>query len=213
MSREPTSARAPNSDGGGSPSKEDTQAEGDGDGGETTSDGDGSDRRKKNGFLLGGEKAKDASIQVRREEKVAACSGFSRSDDVGLEKENNLHCNSIFTLFVDGISDGVNYLQVRGLFAQIGRVLNVFIQRQRKIGRSHRFGFARFSSLEVASQAINLLDGFRLGGTPLSVAWARFPRRGVAGSRVFAARDQRSSEHAGVLAGIGESTSVVFFRE
>lgn len=204
MSREPTSARVPNSIGGESPSKDATQAKGDGDGGETTSDGDGSDRRKEKGFHLGGEKAKGTSIPVRREEKEVVCNGYSRSDDVSLGKENNFHCSSVFTLFVDGISDGVNYLQVRGLFAQIGRVLNVFIQRQRKIGRSHRFGFARFSSLEVASQAINLLDGFRLGGTPLSVAWARFPRRGVAGSRVFAARDQRSSEHAGVLAGIGE---------
>lgn len=75
----------------------------------------------------------------------------SRSDDDSLGKENNVHRSSILTLFVDGISDRVNHLQVRVLFSQIRRVLNIFIQRQRKVGRSYCFGFAISSLLKVAS--------------------------------------------------------------
>lgn len=57
MSREPTafSARVPNSVRGGSPSYSASQTKGDKDDGETTSEGDGSDRRKEKGFHLGGE--------------------------------------------------------------------------------------------------------------------------------------------------------------
>lgn len=47
-----------------------------------------------------------------------------------------------YTLFIDGISSSVDYHQVRDLFQQHGKVKNLFIQRQRNLGRRFRFGFA-----------------------------------------------------------------------
>lgn len=40
--------------------------------------------------------------------------------------------------------------------------MNVFVQR--KVGRASRFGFVRYSLLELASRAISLLHGAQVGG-------------------------------------------------
>lgn len=55
----------------------------------------------------------------------------------------------IFTLFVDMILELVDYFLIRGIFAPIGSLVNVFIQRQRNIGRVSQFVFVWYSSLEL----------------------------------------------------------------
>lgn len=67
---------------------------------------------------------------------------------------NDKGARSCSTLFVDGISTSVRYHQVRNLFAQYGDLLNVFVQRTKKVGRQFRFGFVRFLSWDHASAAI-----------------------------------------------------------
>ncbi|XP_057425644.1 RNA-binding protein CP33, chloroplastic-like [Lotus japonicus] len=91
-----------------------------------------------------------------------------------------------FTLFVDGISEPADYYQIRGLFGQIGGLLNVFVQKQKRIGRAFRFGFVRYSSLDVASMAINLFNGVLFGGSILSAALAKFQRTGRGDQRLDA---------------------------
>lgn len=83
--------------------------------------------------------------------------------------------SSIFTSFVEGILDRFEYHQISSLFAQFGRIKNVFVQKQRKIIRRYRFRFVQFASLELASQVINLLNGFHLGDAFLFLATTRFP--------------------------------------
>lgn len=87
------------------------------------------------------------------------------------------------TLFVDRIPDFSGYFKICGLFGHIGSLLNVFVQQQRRFGRAFRFGFVRYSSLEVVSRKISLFNGVLVGGSVLSVALARFPRL-VASGRV-----------------------------
>ena len=40
-------------------------------------------------------------------------------------------------LFVDGIADGVGYLRIRELFYLFGKLRNVFLQRDKKMGGLH----------------------------------------------------------------------------
>lgn len=82
----------------------------------------------------------------------------------------------VCTLFVDGIAEEFGYHQVRRLFAHFGRLMNIFVQCNRKIGRRLRFGFVRFLSSDHASSAIKTLDGVRLGRASLSVMKARFSK-------------------------------------
>lgn len=82
------------------------------------------------------------------------------------------------TFLIDGISELVGYLQIRELFAQIGRVSKVFVQRSHKVGRNFRFGFVHFMSKAHAEEAITRLNGTKLGGIHLSVTVARYPVSG-----------------------------------
>src|ERR1044072_9826056 len=84
----------------------------------------------------------------------------------------------ISPLFVDDIRDMVDYHRVRNLFAEHGKLRNVFVQRVRKLGRKFRFGFVRFFSRKDASKAISALNGTKFGGAVLRIWWARSSRKG-----------------------------------
>src|ERR1044072_1031178 len=83
-------------------------------------------------------------------------------------------------LFVDGLVDSVSYQRIRDLFALFGKLRNVFVQRSRKQGRKHRFGFVRFLSRINATSAVEALNGIKVGGSVLYVAWDRFHFTGAA---------------------------------
>src|ERR1044072_322831 len=76
-------------------------------------------------------------------------------------------------LFVDGIADEVGYLRVRELFYLFGKLRNVFIQREKKKGRTFRFGFVRFLYRNNAVSAMRALNGLKVGGSTLRVSWAK----------------------------------------
>ncbi|XP_057436865.1 eukaryotic translation initiation factor 3 subunit G-like [Lotus japonicus] len=83
---------------------------------------------------------------------------------------------SCYSVFIDGIEDKVYYLHLRHLCSKFGKVLNLFVQRQRKSGRIWRFGFVRFGLREQALKAVRGLNGFRLGNASLAVSMARSPQ-------------------------------------
>src|ERR1044072_8128832 len=85
----------------------------------------------------------------------------------------------ISPLFVDGIGELVDYHRVRSLFAEHGRLRNVFVQRVRKLGHKFRFGFVRFFSRKYASKAISALNGTKCGGAMLRIGWARSSLKGT----------------------------------
>src|ERR1044072_6030860 len=78
-------------------------------------------------------------------------------------------------LFVDGIADGVSYHRIRDLFYLFGKLRNVFMQRDKKMGRIFRFGFVRFLSRNSAVSAMRALNGLKVGGSALRVTWAKPP--------------------------------------
>src|ERR1044072_3128420 len=93
----------------------------------------------------------------------------------GSEDPGDEHDGFPSPLFVDGIADGVGYHRVRDLFYLFGKLRNVFMQRDRKMGRSFRFGFVRFLSMNSAVSALWALNGLKVGGSALRVSWAKPP--------------------------------------
>ncbi|MCR9216632.1 MAG: RNA-binding protein [bacterium] len=73
---------------------------------------------------------------------------------------------------------------VRDLFAEHGQVSDVAIIMDRDTGRPRGFGFVEMPSDSEASEAINKLNGYDLGGRQLNVNEAK-PRedRGGGGGR------------------------------
>lgn len=55
---------------------------------------------------------------------------------------------------MDGISEEVGYSKIRVLFAHIGRIRKVFVQRKREVGRRFRFGFVHFLSWSDAETVV-----------------------------------------------------------
>src|ERR1044072_5429373 len=78
-------------------------------------------------------------------------------------------------LFGDGIADGVGYLRIRDLFYLFGKLRNVFIHRDKKMGQTFHFGFVRFLSRNNAVSAVRALNGLKIGGAALRVSWAKPP--------------------------------------
>jgi len=58
---------------------------------------------------------------------------------------------------------------VFALFAAYGPVLNVSIIRDSQSGNSRGFGFVTLSQVEMADQAIKLVNGYNVGGKVLNV--------------------------------------------
>lgn len=116
-------------------------------------------------------------------EDATSADGDQPCESDGSEDGGEAPSKPAFTLFVDGIPEFVSYYHIRGLFGQIGKLVSVFVQKQRRLGRAFRFGFARYSSLETASLAISLFNGVAMGGSILTVGLARFPRAESPGLR------------------------------
>lgn len=73
-------------------------------------------------------------------------------------------------MFVNDILESV-----RGPFAQHGKILDVFVQRLKKIWKKFHFGFVRLVEQEHVVKAINLLNGFKTGATFLSLCYGEVP--------------------------------------
>src|ERR1044072_5503763 len=95
-------------------------------------------------------------------------------EDAGSGKSSSGAWRS-YNLFIDGVSEYSSYSQIRHLFAQHGKVLNLFIQKQKKPGRRFRFGFVRFASKKQAVEAKDKVNGVKINGEAISVSVAKYP--------------------------------------
>jgi len=103
--------------------------------------------------------------------------------------------NFPFDTTVDELSD---------LFGRHGEVISAKIATDRETGRSRGFGFVEMASSEMASAAIENLNGADLGGRPLAVRVAE-ERRGPGGGGGGGGRPQRPGPggHGGPRSGGG----------
>lgn len=76
-----------------------------------------------------------------------------------VEGEGRGSRGSVYFVFIDGIGDHVTYLSLKREVRGFGKVMEVFLQRRKKQGRSSRFGFVRFKYKQDAEKAIECLDG------------------------------------------------------
>lgn len=86
-------------------------------------------------------------------------------------------------LYVGNLPYSASEDEIRDLFAQNGRtVTDVKLITDRETGRPRGFGFVEMGSSEEADSAIRDLNGFQMGGRPLTVNEAR-ERAGGGGGR------------------------------
>lgn len=154
MMRLPSSFPKPSARIGGGAVPKTTLVDDDGDGGDATGENDGPDLLTvRNPYdSCDSENPSEGSGWRKKKGLLVKEAAGSRDNNLDMRIEIDSSPRSVFTLFVNDIFDCIGYQLVRGMFAQIGTVV-----------RMYRFGFIRFSSLEVASHAINLLNGFLLG--------------------------------------------------
>lgn len=76
-------------------------------------------------------------------------------------------------LFVGGLPYSTTEEELRDLFAQAGAPETVQIIIDRETGRSKGFGFVEMTTDEEAANAINMFNGYELGGRKLQVNEAR----------------------------------------
>ena len=72
------------------------------------------------------------------------------------------------TIYVGNLPFTATEEEVRGLFAQHGKVDSVKLINDRETGRPRGFAFVEMGGGE-AQTAIELLNGFQMGGRPLRV--------------------------------------------
>jgi len=77
-------------------------------------------------------------------------------------------------LYVGNLPFNASEEQIRELFSQNGRtVTDVRLITDRETGRARGFGFVEMATREEADGAIRQLNGYSLGGRPLTVNEAR----------------------------------------
>ncbi len=85
-------------------------------------------------------------------------------------------------VFVGNLSFDTTREQLEALFAQVGEITEIVMPTDRDSGRPRGFAFVTYASPELASQAIERLNGTELGGRNLRVNEAmERPERSFAG--------------------------------
>jgi len=72
-------------------------------------------------------------------------------------------------VFVGNLEFKTTQREVEELFAQAGSVREVFLPADRATGRPRGFAFVEFESEEEVARAIEMFDGYELGGRALRV--------------------------------------------
>ena len=81
-------------------------------------------------------------------------------------------------VFVGNLAFKTSRDEVQSLFAQAGKIKDVFLPTDRESGRPRGFAFVEFESDEDAQRAIEKFNGYELGGRPLRVNAAEDRPRG-----------------------------------
>ena len=76
-------------------------------------------------------------------------------------------------LFVAGIPFSLTDQELSDAFAAVGTVTSAKVITDRESGRSRGFGFVEMSTDEEAENAINQLNGTKIGGREVTVNVAR----------------------------------------
>ncbi|HEY6843363.1 MAG TPA: RNA-binding protein [Thermoanaerobaculia bacterium] len=84
-------------------------------------------------------------------------------------------------VFVGNLAFKTSRDEVQSLFAQAGKIKDVFLPTDRESGRPRGFAFVEFESDEDAQRAIEKFNGYELGGRPLRVNAAEDRPRGAGG--------------------------------
>ncbi|KAK8715603.1 hypothetical protein V6N13_042933 [Hibiscus sabdariffa] len=84
--------------------------------------------------------------------------------------------NRTITLFVGNLSPRLHWHGLRQAFGYHGNVFDSFVENKRD-RHGKRFGFVRFSNRWDANRAIEILNGFILYGSRISVSIARYGSR------------------------------------
>ncbi|KAL6969268.1 hypothetical protein U1Q18_028992 [Sarracenia purpurea var. burkii] len=77
------------------------------------------------------------------------------------------------TIFIDDLPEKMDQRWLRNIFSKIGKILNVFISRRRRMGSNTRFGFVTFSSHRGVALAIARFNGLWCLDRRLHVSKAR----------------------------------------
>ncbi len=80
-------------------------------------------------------------------------------------------------LYVGNLSYSVTAEALQELFATVGEVVSATVITDRRTDRSRGYGFVEMGSEELASQAIDELNGREMDGRTIKVAEARPPRQ------------------------------------
>jgi RNA recognition motif-containing protein len=81
-------------------------------------------------------------------------------------------------VFVGNLAFKTSRDEVQSLFAQAGKIKDVFLPTDRESGRPRGFAFVEFESDEDAQRAIEKFNGYELGGRPRRVNAAEDRPRG-----------------------------------
>ncbi|CAO2832812.1 unnamed protein product [Amaranthus hypochondriacus] len=82
------------------------------------------------------------------------------------------------TLFIDGISESSTMEDLKTLFQEKGKLLDVYISKKKRPNRKQRFGFVRFEGVREARKAIMNINGKKLKGEKLFVSMAKYSKGG-----------------------------------
>ncbi|KAJ3181078.1 Protein phosphatase PP2A regulatory subunit B [Gaertneriomyces sp. JEL0708] len=72
-------------------------------------------------------------------------------------------------LYVKNLEEHVDNLELFSMFRRFGRIISARVMRDDVTGRSKGFGFVSFETSEMASKALNEMNGVRLGARQLVV--------------------------------------------
>ncbi len=84
-----------------------------------------------------------------------------------------LNRDDLPTLRVTNLADDVEDDDLRELFSHFGRVIRVYVGRDRETGESRGFAFVSMSSREEADRARQRVDGMGYANLILSVQWSQ----------------------------------------
>lgn len=81
---------------------------------------------------------------------------------------------SSFFLFVSNLPDKISITELRAMFYQAGRIVDIFLPKDCSSGKTRGFASVRFASPMEADRAIEMAMGRSWGGQRIQVNMARF---------------------------------------
>ncbi|XP_018577087.1 sex-lethal homolog isoform X2 [Anoplophora glabripennis] len=123
-----------------------------------------------------------ASTNYNEEESGVSDRGMDVNNGAG--DSNHFHCDKT-KLIVNYIPQFATEDDLAQIFTPIGRVESIKIMRDFKTGYSFGFGFVKYSTVEEAAKAIEVLNGFNFRNKRLKVSYSRPPGTDMKDSNLY----------------------------